>query len=62
MMRFAPKRFASSVWPTALLILCAPVCARSSRLSQTWAPQRLLNVGAGDSAVGPAHPGLQLVS
>jgi hypothetical protein len=38
--------------PTALLILCAPVCARSSRLSQTSAPQRLLSVGACDSAVG----------
>ncbi len=27
-----PMRFASSPWAIALLILCAPVCARSSRL------------------------------
>src|ERR1700722_15985604 len=52
MMRLAPSRLASSVWPTALLILCAPVCARSSRFSHTCAPHRLLKAGAGDSAVG----------
>ena len=37
-MRRLPSRCASSAWPTALLILCAPVCARSSRLSQMRAP------------------------
>ncbi len=37
-MRCLPSRCASSAWPTALLILCAPVCARSSRLSQMRAP------------------------
>ena len=31
MMRFLPMRFASSAWPIVLLILCAPVCSRSSR-------------------------------
>ena len=37
------RRAASRAAPgrCALLILCAPVCARSSRLSQTSAPQRL---------------------
>ena len=37
-MRRLPSRRASSAWPTALLILCAPVWARSSRLSQMRAP------------------------
>ena len=31
MMRCLPMRYASRPWPSALLILCAPVCARSSR-------------------------------
>ena len=34
MMRSLPRRLAINAWPRALLILCAPVCARSSRLSQ----------------------------
>ena len=34
MIRFLPSRSARSPWPTALLILCAPVKASSSRLSQ----------------------------
>ena len=34
MIRSLPSRFASSACPSALLILCAPVCARSSRFSQ----------------------------
>ncbi len=34
MIRSFPRRFASNAWPRALLILCAPVCARSSRFSQ----------------------------
>mmetsp|Transcript_48185 Transcript_48185/g.96436 ORF Transcript_48185/g.96436 Transcript_48185/m.96436 type:complete len:203 (-) Transcript_48185:349-957(-) len=38
MMRFFPRRFARSACPMALLILCAPVCARSSRFSQICAP------------------------
>ncbi len=39
-----PCACASSTWPSALLILCAPVCARSSRLNHISAPQRLLSV------------------
>ena len=34
-------RRASSAWPRALLILCAPVCARSSRLRKMRAPPSL---------------------
>ena len=34
MMRRLPRRLASSTWPIVLLILWAPVCARSSRFSQ----------------------------
>ncbi len=30
--RFLPMRLASNPWPSELLILCAPVCSRSSRL------------------------------
>ena len=52
MMRVAPMRLASSAWPSALLILCAPVCARSSRLNHTSAPQRLERLRIGESAVG----------
>jgi hypothetical protein len=41
----------------ALLILCAPVWARSSRFSQTSAPQRSERRGANVSAVGrPTQP------
>ena len=50
--RFAPMRLASSTWPIELLILCAPVCARSSRLNQISAPQRADSRRIGDSAVG----------
>ena len=32
MTRFLPIRFVSIAWPSALLILCAPVWFRSSRL------------------------------
>ena len=32
MMRFLPMRMASRIWPTVLLILCAPVWLSSSRL------------------------------
>ena len=52
MTRFAPSFFASSTWPMELLILCAPVCARSSRFSHTSAPQRCDNVRACVSGVG----------
>src|SRR4028118_1929850 len=38
MMRVLPMRSARSIWPRALLILCAPVWARSSRLNHTSAP------------------------
>src|SRR5918995_690432 len=41
MIRSLPMRSASSIWPRVLLILCAPVCARSSRLNQTLAPPHL---------------------
>ena len=40
-MRRLPSRTASSAWPTALLILCAPVWFRSSRFSQMRAPRLL---------------------
>ena len=50
--RFAPSFFASSTWPMELLILCAPVCARSSRFSQTSAPHRFDSVRAYVSGVG----------
>ena len=40
MMRLLPMRLASSAWPSALLILCAPVCVRSSRLRKMRAPPR----------------------
>ena len=51
-MRRAPRRRASSACPMALLILCAPVCARSSRLIHTCAPQRADRRAAKVSAVG----------
>mmetsp|Transcript_129734 Transcript_129734/g.361373 ORF Transcript_129734/g.361373 Transcript_129734/m.361373 type:complete len:385 (+) Transcript_129734:1011-2165(+) len=38
MMRFLPSFIASNAWPMALLILCAPVCASSSRFIQICAP------------------------
>mmetsp|Transcript_16968 Transcript_16968/g.44883 ORF Transcript_16968/g.44883 Transcript_16968/m.44883 type:complete len:236 (+) Transcript_16968:744-1451(+) len=38
MMRCLPRRLASRAWPRELLILCAPVCANSSRLNQICAP------------------------
>ena len=72
--RFRPRRAwrrgacASSAWPSALLILCAPVCARSSRLSHTSAPQAFESLVAWVSAVGrptqlassPAQLGLEV--
>ncbi len=51
-MRFAPSFCASRPCPSALLILCAPVCARSSRFSQTFAPQRSESRPAKVNAVG----------
>ena len=50
--RVAPSIFASIAWPSALLILWAPVCARSSRFSQTSAPHAADSRGANVSAVG----------
>src|SRR5690625_1098198 len=41
MTRFLPMACASSAWPTVLLILCAPVWLRSSRLSTIFAPPTL---------------------
>jgi hypothetical protein len=41
MTRFFPISQVSSAWPRALLILCAPVWHRSSRLSQIRAPPRV---------------------
>ena len=58
--RRAPSRRASSACPSALLILCAPVCARSSRLSHSSAPQRAESLGAGVNAVGRPDPLAQL--
>ena len=52
MMRRFPMRRASSAWPTVLLILCAPVWFRSSRLSQTRAPTRSEKRGASLSGDG----------
>ena len=54
MTRGLPIRAASSAWPTALLILCAPVWARSSRLSQTDAPRppRSASAAAGIGKTG----------
>jgi len=37
-MRVLPIRLASIAWPMVLLILCAPVWFRSSRLSRICAP------------------------
>ena len=46
-------RLASSAWPSALLILCAPVWLRSSRLSQTARPAASRQpLGAGTAASG----------
>ena len=46
-------RTASSAWPSTLLILCAPVWQRSSRLSQMRAPpQCSLSRAAKESGVG----------
>src|SRR5215212_5674825 len=41
MMRRLPILSASRIWPRVLLILCAPVCARSSLLNHTSAPPHL---------------------
>jgi hypothetical protein len=38
MIRVLPMRCASIAWPMVLLILCAPVWLRSSRLSRMRAP------------------------
>ena len=39
-MRRLPMRRVSSAWPSTLLILCEPVCVRSSRFSSTRTPSR----------------------
>ena len=52
MMRVLPMRRASSAWPSALLILCAPVWSRSSRLSQTGWPTASESRRASYSGVG----------
>ncbi len=60
-MRLAPSRFASSAWPMALLILCAPVCARSSRLSHTSRAPALREPRRERERRRPADPGGELV-
>ncbi len=52
MMRRLPMRRASSACPTVLLILCAPVWFRSSRLSHTVAPTCSEKRGASVNADG----------
>ena len=53
MIRRFPIRFAISACPTALLILCAPVWLRSSRLrKRRKPPQRLANFAASLRGVG----------
>ena len=47
-----PIRRASSACPIALLILCAPVCSRSSRLRYTLDPATSDSRGARYSGVG----------
>mmetsp|Transcript_26463 Transcript_26463/g.32180 ORF Transcript_26463/g.32180 Transcript_26463/m.32180 type:complete len:256 (-) Transcript_26463:543-1310(-) len=54
MMRFFPNFMASKACPMALLILCAPVCASSSRLNQICAPpQKSVKRLAKYKGVGP---------
>ena len=54
--RLAPSRRARCAWPSALLILWAPVWARSSRLIHTSAPQAFDKPRARVSGVGrPIH-------
>mmetsp|Transcript_45193 Transcript_45193/g.98321 ORF Transcript_45193/g.98321 Transcript_45193/m.98321 type:complete len:232 (+) Transcript_45193:1033-1728(+) len=54
MIRFFPNFMASNACPMALLILCAPVCASSSRLNQICAPpQNSVRRLAKYSGVGP---------
>jgi hypothetical protein len=48
MIRVLPMRIASRIWPTQLLILCAPVWFSSSRLNQTCAPPRLFSQARGE--------------
>ena len=57
MMRVLPIRLASSACPSALLILCAPVCIRSSRFRKMRAPpQASLSRFASHNGVGrPAY-------
>src|SRR5688572_19592417 len=50
--RVFPMRRASSTWPIALLILCAPVCARSSRLRNSRTPESSTARRASNSGVG----------
>ena len=52
MMRCFPSFCASSAWPMALLILCAPVWLRSSRFSQMRRAYFLDNRSAQVSGVG----------
>src|SRR2546421_210427 len=58
MMRRFPMLRASNAWPSALLILCAPVCARSSRFRKTRAPPRwFVRDSAKYTGVGRSHGG-----
>ena len=54
-----PIRLASSAWPSALLILCAPVWLRSSRLSQIGWPAASLNRARLVQRRGTADVGVQ---
>ena len=53
--RLLPMRFTSRAWPIALLILCAPVWQRSSRLSQTRQPSVSGEPRGVGERRGPAH-------
>jgi len=56
MMRRFPMRRASSTWPRVLLILCAPVWFRSSRLSSTTMPDPAWAASRGVSVIGVGRP------
>ena len=48
-------RRVSSAWPSTLLILCEPVCVRSSRFSSTRTPSRSESRWHSVTGVGPAR-------
>ena len=58
MIRVFPIRLVSSAWPSTLLILCEPVCSRSSRLRKTRPPPAsAAKDGISVSRLGrPAYP------